>query len=271
MRTKAFVSATMWLTFVWVSAPLSADLKWDLDDLDEESQDAPSPAKDDTAPRSLPGAQSRPRAQPKSPKKPAPSQPAANEARERREATGRGSASSKAKTTPTPESVSQPPARPAKGAGTAAPIVSDGALPADLPAPPSAADEKIRFRSQGMRGLRSDGVIELLREVVVTQADTRIDADYVKAFFHPETSKAIKIEATGNVIITKAASDESPRLVATSDKAIYYNRERLVELNGNAHLWRGESLMRGDTMTYNIDTGLIEGDRVEGVVQPGGQ
>ena len=126
----------------------------------------------------------------------------------------------------------------------------------------------INFSSQGALATKDPGVIELKKDVVVTQGDTRLEAEYVKSFMEQSTNEPIKIVASGNVRIFKDDVEPAKKMRATSNEAVFYNRERRIFLRGNPKLWRGNDLIRGKEITYELDTGWVKVDRVEGVIIP---
>ena len=52
-----------------------------------------------------------------------------------------------------------------------------------------------------------------------------------------------------------------------SREAFFDNVARIVILKGDPKLWRGKDIVRGRKITYDLKTGWIKSDRVEGVVQ----
>ena len=68
--------------------------------------------------------------------------------------------------------------------------------------------------------------------------------------------------------MSKYSEDPAEKVTARGQKALFYNDQRKVVLQGDARLWRGGHLIKGAQITYNLDDGMITVDRAEGVVQP---
>jgi lipopolysaccharide transport protein LptA len=146
------------------------------------------------------------------------------------------------------------------------PKPSSGAKVEDKPK--KEANEPVRFESKGLQGSKEQGTIDLMEEVVVTQADLRIEAKRATVFFTQSSSDVQKVIATGDVKLFKTDPDTGQKIRAEANEVVFLNSERKVLLKGNAKLWRGDDLMRGRQFTYELDTGWIRADRIEGVVQP---
>jgi lipopolysaccharide export system protein LptA len=130
------------------------------------------------------------------------------------------------------------------------------------------SQEPINFASQGAMAVKDPSVVELVKDVVLTQADMRMESDRVKAFMDQATNQPVKIVATGNVKLFKDDIDPTKRVRAVGNEAVFYNADRKVILRGNPKLWRGDDLIRGKEITYELDTGWVKVDRVEGVLVP---
>jgi len=128
--------------------------------------------------------------------------------------------------------------------------------------------EPVHFESMGLQGLRSQGLVNLLDKVVVTQGDMRLEADKAVVHFDQKTEEVNRVVATGNVKIFRTDPETKQKVRAESNEVLFHNIERKVTLKGNARLWRGKDLVRGKQIVYELDTGWIKADRVEGVVQP---
>lgn len=104
---------------------------------------------------------------------------------------------------------------------------------------------------------------------MVTQGDLRIEADKAAVHFDQKTEEVSRVVATGNVKIFRVDPDTQQKVRAESNEVLFDNMQRKVTLKGNARLWRGPDLVRGKQITYELDSGWIKADRVEGIVQPG--
>jgi lipopolysaccharide export system protein LptA len=79
-------------------------------------------------------------------------------------------------------------------------------------------------------------------------------------------SKPNKIYANGNVVVNSASG------TATGDNGVYDVAPRLVTLTGHVVLTKEKNVMRGQTLTVNLVTGVANlggGSRVNSTLQPG--
>lgn len=119
--------------------------------------------------------------------------------------------------------------------------------------------------------MKDQSRVILKEDVLITQGDFRLQADEATIYFDQKTREAMKVIASGRVKAFKSDVELKQRVKAECNEAVFYNQERKMVLRGNAKLWRGEDLVRGKQITYELDTGWIKAERVEGVVQPGGK
>ena len=124
------------------------------------------------------------------------------------------------------------------------------------------------FKSEGLKGLREKGTVELLHNVVVTQGDMKLESERAQVLFDEASHQVRKVIAVGNVRIDGVDENSGDKFKAFGDQAVFLNSERTVVLEGNAKLLRGEdSVIRSRKITYEMNTGWIRADRVEGEVQ----
>lgn len=111
--------------------------------------------------------------------------------------------------------------------------------------------------------------------VVARQGDTLIKAARLTIYAPLETGEGVladssfeKIEASGEVSIT------SPTQTATSDTGVVDMRSRTVVLSGNVVLTDGGTVLTGDRLTVDLDTGRAQVDRssqgrIRALITPG--
>ncbi len=128
--------------------------------------------------------------------------------------------------------------------------------------------EKIYFKSTGLRGNKKEGRVELEENVLVTQGELYISCDKAIVFYNTQTEEVEKIQSIGNVKIRNQDETSGQSIRAESKEAFYFAQERKITLKGKANLIKGESVVRGKEITYELDTGWIKADKVEGVMQP---
>ncbi len=129
----------------------------------------------------------------------------------------------------------------------------------------------VLFESKNLQAMKDQGEIVLKEEVIITQSDFRLEADEATIYFDQKTREAVKVIASGRVKAFKEDQDLKERVKAECHEAVFYSQERKMILRGNAKLWRGADLIRGKKIIYDLDTGRITAERIEGVVQPGGK
>lgn len=214
---------------VAVALGVSTSARADLDDIDAKPEPTPLPTKAST-PASKPSKQSS------------------------------ASAPSGAPATPT--------TAPAGSAKTKPGAKSDGKKPAKND-DQAKRREPVQLKSKGLRGTKDKGVVELSEDVVVTQGDLQLKANHAKVYFDEKADEVTQVVVTGNVKVTKASDDPKDRIVANGNEGVFYNSERKVTLKGNAQLKRGDDVIKGKQITYELETGWVSVDTVEGVMQPG--
>ena len=131
--------------------------------------------------------------------------------------------------------------------------------------------EPIHLKSDGKSTFSRDGgIVHLAKNVVITQASLRLRADEAKVHLDLKNSEnnVKKVEIKGSVKVSKFSDVPSETITAKGDKAFFFNSQRRVILVGNARLWRGGHLIKGNKITYQLDTGMITVDQATGVVQP---
>lgn len=129
--------------------------------------------------------------------------------------------------------------------------------------------EPVHFESKGLKGLREKGTVELVENVVVTQGTFRMEADHAQVYFDEAAKDVNKVIAEGNVKIFNLDENTGEKLKAYGNTVLFLNKDRVVILEGNARLWRGEdSMIRGKKITYEMDTGWIKADQVAGELTP---
>jgi lipopolysaccharide transport protein LptA len=137
------------------------------------------------------------------------------------------------------------------------------------PRAPRNNNEPVHFESKNLKGLRNKGTVELVQNVVVTQGTTRLEADHAMVYYDEAAKDVVRVVANGNVRMSGIDENSGQKVRAFGDEVIYMNKERTVVLDGNARLWRGDdSVIRSKKITYEMDTGWIVTDRVEGELTP---
>ena len=126
----------------------------------------------------------------------------------------------------------------------------------------------VKFWSKSLSGFRDQGSLSLEEDVVVTQDDIRIEADKATIFFERTTNEVKEVHAVGSVRFQRVDPESGQPIRAEGKEAIFDNAKRMVTMKGEPILYRGEDVVRGKVIYYNLTTGWVKADRVEGVMQP---
>jgi lipopolysaccharide export system protein LptA len=153
--------------------------------------------------------------------------------------------------------------------GDQAPIPKKSSVQAQ-PETKISADAPIKLKSKGAKANRQQGLIELVRDVVITQGPLELKSDKAKIFSDQVTKEVIKADVTGNVQINRKANAKDDQISAKADHALFLNKKRVVIMRGNASLLKDGTLLKGRKITYDLKTGWINLEGAEGVMQPGG-
>ncbi len=193
----------------------------------------------------------------------------------------------KGQTPPSTQPTSSSPSKPAVTDGNAAePITQpdktsqkskasgEGSDPAKKAGERQRRDAPIHLQSDGTSTYSRNGsVVNLEKNVVITQEDLRLQSEQAKVVLASGEKKAGSnsvetVEVSGKVNLSRFAKDPTERITARSDKALFDNNSQKVTLDGNARLWKDGHLIKGDRIVYEILTGMIKVDRAQGIVQP---
>ncbi len=116
----------------------------------------------------------------------------------------------------------------------------------------------IDITSDTVEEIRKQNTVTFKGNVVAKQEDTTLYANMLVIYYDPETKKLKEIVATGNVKIVQFERR------ATSQKAIFYQDENKVVLDGDAVVREGENVIRGERMIFYLDEETKHCGRREG-------
>jgi lipopolysaccharide transport protein LptA len=133
--------------------------------------------------------------------------------------------------------------------------------------PADNSKQPVKFTSVGLTASGNNGNLKLKKDVRVTQGRLNLFSDEAEIYLEDETREVEKVMVEGNVSINNNAEIQSESIKAKSDSAIFYASDQLIILKGNARLWRGSDLMRGKIIRYQLKTGWIEVEQVQGVMK----
>ena len=111
--------------------------------------------------------------------------------------------------------------------------------------------EPIEFTSDRLIFNQGENLAELFDEVKITQGNTVLSAEYVKAIYS-KTNKLEKVFAERNIEL------KSEKDIARADTAVYSLTENSISLIGNARLIQGANNIMADKILINTETGLTQ-------------
>ncbi len=130
------------------------------------------------------------------------------------------------------------------------------------------------FSGNHGEGFRKTGTLYLEGNVLISQDGLNLKSDrseIISATGGLPSAGSNKIKtalAKGNVLITKKATDKSPELKANCDTVEFQVLERILTLQGNAKVWRGNEYINGEAIKINLNTGGIDIIRPVGTINP---
>jgi len=115
----------------------------------------------------------------------------------------------------------------------------------------------IDINSDTVEADQKQNVVSFKGNVVAKQEDITIYTNTLTVYYNPDTKKMKEIVAAGNVKVVQLDRR------ATSQKAIFYQEENKVVLEGDAVLREGDNVIRGERVTYYIDEqrSVVEGKK----------
>lgn len=96
--------------------------------------------------------------------------------------------------------------------------------------------------------------------VVVTQGVATMRAD--KLTIYLVNNAAERLEVEGKPAKFEYKGDKQP-IYGEGLQGIYYVVEKKIKLSGNAMVKQGEDVVKGNVLTYNVDSEIITGNRVK--------
>ena len=135
-------------------------------------------------------------------------------------------------------------------------ICSGAVAQSGLPLPSGKSSAPIEVTSDALEVLQEQNKAIFKGNVVAVQGGVRLKSDAMTVFYNPSQPKdseqqgAIsRLEAAGNVLLT--TQDET----ASGASGVYVVDKHQVTLQGNVVLTRDKNVLKGDTLTYDLNTG----------------
>lgn len=127
----------------------------------------------------------------------------------------------------------------------------------------------VKFEGEILSGRQKDGIIQLDEKVWIRQGGLEIRSGHAKLFFEETNSEVVRVEAHDKVKLVQRNEESGEYVRAYGDKVIYDAKTEKAILTGNAVLYRGADIVRGERIDYEVSTGVFKASRVKGVVKPG--
>ena len=128
--------------------------------------------------------------------------------------------------------------------------------------------DPIFFKGENMVALRSEGSVELQKNVVVSQGEVTITADYSKLFFSEKEQVVEKIYAKGHVSFHQENKEELLKTSGYGDEAVYTLRDQVLVLKENVKLIRGNDTVDANYLRYDLANGRVHAEGAVGVIKP---
>ncbi len=126
-----------------------------------------------------------------------------------------------------------------------------------------ADDGIIHYSGDEILLLQKENIIELKGNVFVKKGLITISSEKSVIFFSKDKEPE-KVETKGNVHISKEGNENTAKLEAFSDIAIFYPKEKKISFIGNAIIKRSSDTLEGDILHYNIETEEMSGKQIKG-------
>lgn len=168
-----------------------------------------------------------------------------------------------------------------------APLDSKSTAPAPVlkaksPAPPSVSkpvasdpkpylnseDKKLTFTSDKLIGSKRLGSAELVGNVKINHGDLFMQSRKAQMIFDQEGKELQRVIATGDVVLEKKALNPAEAVYASGEKIEYDRPSEMIYLTEKAFLKQGADVVRGDVIQYNLATGIVTAQQVQGKVSP---
>lgn len=150
---------------------------------------------------------------------------------------------------------------------TAALLAIAGSAPAqtrhDSNAPIDFSANAIELQDKANRAVLTGGVT--IRQSTMTMTADRVTVAYVGQVTEGASPQASRMDATGNVVVTR------PDQTARSRYAVYDVNARVITMVGGVRLTQGANTLAGGRLSINLDTGraTIDGSGVGGPATQG--
>lgn len=126
----------------------------------------------------------------------------------------------------------------------------------------------VNYSAESGSGSRKDGSMELIKNVIITQAQTTMWADKAELFSFPGTTKPRRVLAKGRVKLRKKPNAQGVEMRATADEIEYFADTQKAILRGRPVIQKGKEILRGEQIEVDLVTEAIKVKNPSGIVDP---
>jgi lipopolysaccharide transport protein LptA len=130
------------------------------------------------------------------------------------------------------------------------------------------AEKKLTFSSDLLVGNRKNGSAELQGNVKIHHGELYMQSKKAQMYFDETSKELTRVIATGEVTLEKKSPQKADSVFASGGKVEYDRVQNLIYLSKNAMLRQGADVVRGDMIKYNVSTGIVQAQQVQGNVYP---
>jgi lipopolysaccharide export system protein LptA len=100
--------------------------------------------------------------------------------------------------------------------------------------------------------------VTFVGDVILKKEAMTLTSDHLVVFYDPASKGVREIEALGNVVVRKEGR------IAHANKAIYYSKDEMIVLTGDARINDNENQLGGERITLFMrdDRSIVEGGKV---------
>jgi lipopolysaccharide transport protein LptA len=129
-------------------------------------------------------------------------------------------------------------------------------------------EKELTFASDFLMGSQKSGLAELQGNVRIHHGDLFLRSEKAQMLFDDKTKELSRVIAIGAVVLERNGEKPSEVVYASGGKMEYDRINNMVFLTQNALLKQGSDIVRGELIKYNVATGIVEVQRVQGNVTP---
>ncbi len=128
--------------------------------------------------------------------------------------------------------------------------------------------EPVYITGEELTVSKETGAGEIHRNVVVTQGDLRLEADFAEVLYDQTTKEVNRVIAKGHVKMKKKGVLPDQNAEAKCGIAEFDVKGQRVVMKEDAELLRDGDILKGSVINYNLKTGWATVSKVKGLVKP---